>query len=230
MEFNQSRRSFLKTTGAAVAGVAGVAAFGLSGCAANQNANAAADSASLPEGFTQADFDDSNVVVEPITEFDDEKTYDIVVVGAGTSGMPAVLTALEEGATVACLQKESTAIAQGGGDGGICLEASTEVGVLQWLQAWRESCNYRVNMDLARFFAYHSGETSMWMAKQSKAAGYPPADSWSLHFEFADGNYVTQTKNAFGVKPENNGTLVRALADYAETIGADIYYSTPACS
>ncbi|MEQ3362128.1 FAD-dependent oxidoreductase [Raoultibacter massiliensis] len=229
MEFNQSRRSFLKTTGAAVAGAAGIAAFGLTGCAASQSANATVDSdtSSLPEGFTQADFDDSSVILEPITSFDEEKTYDIVVVGAGTAGMPAVLTALEEGATVACLQKESTAIAQGGGDGGICLEASTEVGVLQWLQAWRESCNYRVNMDLARFFAYHSGETSMWMAKQSKAAGYPPVDSWSLHFEFADGNYVTQTKNAFGVKPENNGNLVRALADYAETLGADMYYSTP---
>ena len=31
---------------------------------------------------------------------DEEKTYDIVVVGAGTAGVPAVLTAIEEGATV----------------------------------------------------------------------------------------------------------------------------------
>lgn len=227
MQYNPSRRTFLKSTGVVAAGAAGVAAFGLAGCAPNAAAKEADAGATYPDGFSAEDFKDSSVVYEPIDSFADEKTYDIVVVGAGTSGMPAVLTALEEGASVVCLQKESTAIAQGGGDGGICLEASTEAGVLMWLQEWRKSCNYRVNMDLARFFAYHSGETSMWMAEQSAAAGYAPADSWSLHFDFPDGNYVTQTKNAFGVKPENNGNLVRALADYAESLGADIRYSTP---
>ena len=35
---------------------------------------------------------------EPITEFAAEETYDIVVVGAGCAGVPAVLTAVEEGA------------------------------------------------------------------------------------------------------------------------------------
>lgn len=227
MHYNPSRRTFLKSTGALAAGAAGAAAFGLSGCSPSASAKEPAQSKAYPEGFSAEDYDDSCVVFEPIENVAEEKTYDIVVVGAGTSGMPAVLTALEEGASVACLQKEPTAIAQGGGDGGICLEASTEAGVLMWLQEWRKSCNYRVNMDLARFFAYHSGETSMWMAAQSKSAGYAPVDSWSLHIELPDGHYVTQTKNAFGVKPENNGNLVRALADYAESLGADPYYSTP---
>ncbi|MBQ3301659.1 MAG: FAD-binding protein, partial [Eggerthellaceae bacterium] len=53
-----------------------------------------------PNYSMASDFAESVAELEPITEFAGEKTYDIVVVGAGTAGVPAVLTALEEGATV----------------------------------------------------------------------------------------------------------------------------------
>ena len=47
------------------------------------------------------------IAPEPITDIAETKDYDIVVVGAGAAGVPAVLTAIEAGASVACLQKES---------------------------------------------------------------------------------------------------------------------------
>lgn len=46
---------------------------------------------------------------EPITDIAETKDYDVVVVGAGASGVPAAITAREAGATVALIQKESTA-------------------------------------------------------------------------------------------------------------------------
>ena len=64
------------------------------------------DEAAYPAGLQASDFEESPVELAPITEFAEEKTYDVVVVGAGTGGVPAALSALEEGASVAVLQKD----------------------------------------------------------------------------------------------------------------------------
>ena len=138
MSTNMDRRGFIK--GSLVLGAAGtVAALGtsLAGCAAAPNGaeqHAGGNGGfSYPAGTTASDFEQSSAIAVPITEFADEKTYDIVVVGAGTSGLPAVLTALEEGATVACLQKESTPISQGNGSSGVILDETTDLGLLRWI-------------------------------------------------------------------------------------------------
>ena len=100
---NLNRRDFLK--GGALIG--GTAALGtMFGCAASpkgSTSGAVSTDAGLPAGTTAEDFAQSSVSLDPITAFSEEKTYDIVVVGAGTAGVPAVYSALEEGATVACL-------------------------------------------------------------------------------------------------------------------------------
>lgn len=220
------RRGFLK--GGLALGAAAALGGSLAGCASAPAGEAKAqDGVEYPAGTTADDFENSSAVAEPITEFVEEKTYDIVVVGAGTSGLPAVLTAIEEGATVACLQKESTAISQGNGSSGVILDETTDMGLLRWVQGYREACSYRVNLDLVNFFARHSGETAMWMARMGKEAGYPPYESKLTRTETADGSYVTTMRNAFGVKPENNGNLIKALAEYAEGKGAEFFYSTP---
>lgn len=98
-------------------GAAGAAGAGLAGCAPSGGENpktAETGGIEYPAGLQASDFEDSPVEIEPITEFSEEKTYDVVVVGAGTGGVPAALSALEEGATVAVLQKESKPISQGG--------------------------------------------------------------------------------------------------------------------
>ena len=106
-----SRRQFL--TGAATIG--GTAAIGglLSGCQPQQQSDqsSADGNSQYPDGTTAEDFQNSVVELAPISDFAEEKTFDIVVIGAGTAGVPAVCTALEEGATVACLQKETVVIA-----------------------------------------------------------------------------------------------------------------------
>ncbi|WP_443653253.1 FAD-binding protein, partial [Dialister hominis] len=43
---------------------------------------------------------------DPITDIADTKEYDIVVIGAGSPGVPCALKAAELGAKVAILQKE----------------------------------------------------------------------------------------------------------------------------
>lgn len=219
-----TRRTFLKT--AAATGAASVAAAGLAGASAAV-ADEAAAAVEYPAGLIEADFADSPVELAPITDFADEKTYDVVVVGAGTGGVPAALSALEEGATVACLQKESAPISQGGSSTGIIVDKSDPQGVMNHLQGFMEDCHWRADRGLARFYYDHSGETIRWMEVRTMEAGFPPYSFGETTMEYEDGTKCVKRTNRFGPKPYNNDTMIKALADLAEQRGVDFYYSTP---
>lgn len=219
-----TRRTFLKT--AAATGAASVAAAGLAGASAAV-ADEAVAAVEYPAGLIEADFADSPVELAPITDFADEKTYDVVVVGAGTGGVPAALSALEEGATVACLQKESAPILQGGSSTGIIVDKSDPQGVMNHLQGFMEDCHWRADRGLARFYYDHSGETIRWMEVRTMEAGFPPYSFGETTMEYDDGTKCVKRTNRFGPKPYNNDTMIKALAKLAEERGVDFYYSTP---
>ena len=217
---NLDRRSFLKGT-AAIAG-ATAASAGIASTAVADEAPA------LPKGLPLEAVEASCVVLEPITDFVDEKDYDVVVVGAGTAGVPAVWGALEEGATVACLQKEVQPFANGNGSSGIILEESTDVGLLQYKQNWRVKGGYRMNPELLDLFVQHSGETIEWMLAKSHEVGFPPASTSATVNEYDEGNICTAVMNSFGPKPKNNTDIMVALADAAVAAGAEFFYEAPA--
>lgn len=222
-----NRRDFLKG-GVAVGGMAALGT--MIGCAQEssaQGADAPAASADLPEKLTEQDFSNSVVEVAPITDFIDEKDYEIVVVGAGTAGVPAVYAALEEGAKVACITKESVPVANGNGSSGLLHEESNTVGERQYMQSWRKAGGYRQNTSLLDFFVANSGETAMWMIKRGQEVGFPPASSNKTTTEYEEGSYVTTIMNSFGPKPQNNQTIMTYLAEAAEKEGAEFFYSTP---
>ncbi len=222
-----NRRDFLK--GSLVLGGAAAVA-GLAGCQTSASSGAqtaASASAQLPAGTTAEDFENSVVELEPISDFADEKTYDIVVVGAGTAGVPAVCAALEEGATVACLQKAPTCQANGNGSSGVILEESNEIGKLQYKQAWRKAGGYRMNPDLLDLFVEHSGETNMWILKNAEESGiaYPSASATKTDYD--DGSFCTAVLKSVP-KPQNHTHLMQALADSAAKNGAEFFYGMPA--
>lgn len=178
------RRKFLKS--ALVAGVA-TAGAGMVACSPSTEAggndkkdgDTAASStvnqdATYPDGLIAEDFANTPVEVAPITEFVEEKTYDVVVVGAGTGGVPAALSAHEEGATVAVLQKESVPISQGGTCTGVLLDQSDEQGVMNYIQGFIEDCHWRADRDLAETYCKYSGEAIRWVHLRSNEAGFPP--------------------------------------------------------
>jgi succinate dehydrogenase/fumarate reductase flavoprotein subunit len=225
-----NRRQFLK--GGAILGGATMAA-GLAACSPGNGSPTSAQGgnagkSSLPYGISTEDFEASLAELEPITSFAEEKSYDLVVIGAGTAGMPAVLTALEEGATVACLQKEAEGVSQGNGASGYIPEESSAAGLAQFKSAWTSISSYRYNPALLDFFLKYSGETMCWLGKMGDTVGYPAAArNLGMTKTFPDGSKATFASNNFGVKPENNGYLIRAMAKYAEANGADMYYKTP---
>lgn len=223
---NIDRRNFLK--GAAITGtLAATSGALLTGCSASQPAQSSEAADEYPSGLRADDFKDSPVEIAPITEFSEEKDYDIVIVGAGTGGVPAALTALEEGATVAVLQKDETAISQGGLSTGVLLDKSDDMGVMNYLHGYLEDCGWRADRGLAEFYCRHSGETIRWMEVRSKEAGFPPYKVSESTVSYDDGSTCTRRSNSFGPKPDNNGTAMKALAELAAEKGAEFYYSTP---
>lgn len=212
--------------------IGGTAALGtMFGCAASpkgSTSGAVSTDAGLPAGTTAEDFAQSSVSLDPITAFSEEKTYDIVVVGAGTAGVPAVYSALEEGATVACLQREGTVQANGNGSSGIILEESNEAGILQYMQAWRKAGGYRMNPDLLKLFVDHSGETHMWMLQRSAEVDYIPSPISATKTTYDEGNFCTAVIKTYGPKPKNHTDIMALLAAAAEKQGAEFFYSTPA--
>ncbi|MDR3052538.1 MAG: FAD-dependent oxidoreductase [Coriobacteriales bacterium] len=167
----------------------------------------------------------------PITDIVETKDYDIVVVGAGAAGVPAALSAREKGATVALLQKESTAISQGNTGTGIDLDASDKAGVEALIALLIKDCDYRSNRKLVEKWAYNSGEAVKWVIERSLEAGASVVDQGNA--QAADVtevngyklNYVT---SFFGPKPLNTGDGMIALASVAEKEGVELFYSTPA--
>ena len=75
----------------------GAMGVGAAVCAGPALADEAAldESAVLPGGILPAELEATPVVIDAITDFADEKNYDVVIVGCGTTGMPAALAAAE---------------------------------------------------------------------------------------------------------------------------------------
>ena len=223
---NIDRRNFLR--GGALAG--GAAMLAAVGCTPTTQGDGkdGGSASNLPEGVTDAFVEDSMIEVDEITDFAKEETYDIVVIGAGTAGVPAILTALEEGATVACLQREDSAQANGNGSSGIILEESNPLGMKQYIQAWRKSGGYRMQSDLLQLFMDHSGETAMWILTRSDEEGFPSYNVSATANKYeGDKGTCTAVLKSYGPKPDNHGTLMRTLAQRAEKEGAVFYYGTP---
>ena len=150
--------------GGALLGAGAIA--GLSGCSA-QNLSTSKDEGTLaetgsdlplPMDITMDIIEESSVELGEITEYTDGGTYDILVIGAGCAGVPAVVTALEEGATVACFQKESKPAANGFGASAVNLDASTPAGLKHWIQEWNVANSYSIRRDLFMHLINYSGE------------------------------------------------------------------------
>ena len=105
-----------------------------------------------------------------------DKSYDVIVVGAGGSGLAAAVSAAEHGASVLVLEKRT----QPGGTTGIAVGSFTanrttlqrKAGILGDNADWHEEdagqfasadIEARNNSELRRFFLSHSADTLHWL-------------------------------------------------------------------
>lgn len=144
-----SRRNFLKASGITAMGA--FAAAGLTGCGQPKTASKETESAtSTGPAFLQAP--------EPIADFSETKEYDVVVVGAGESGLSAVHTALENGATVACVQNVNTAQTTGNMGAYLDIDANDEAALQACVSFINWKSDYRSDRHLVEVWARNSQE------------------------------------------------------------------------
>lgn len=217
-----TRRDLFKFGGIAAAGAASAAA--LAGCAPSAPKNAVSEAATdgVPSFFQKP---------EPISEIAETKEYDIVIVGAGAAGVPCALSAFEQGAKVALLQKESKAISQGNTCDSILVDESDPAGVAATVSWISEECDWRSHREQVELWAHNSGEALKWLWDKSTEAGCQIVDTtkkWTASIGDVDGYKVNFFAFDYGPKPYNTGSGMQDLCAYAESQGMEIFYSTPA--
>ena len=214
---DMNRRTFLKAGAATALGLA------LSGAFPTKTTAQAEEAVSLPEDFASM-IAESTVVTDTITAFAEEHEYDVVVVGAGTTGVPAAVSAYQSGASVAVLQKQAMVIAQGNLCAKVVKEKSTEIGMRQYIHFNHKLYDYRNNTKLWERYVDRSEEAVDWFIEELKQAGFDAfKESDSKDHVYEDGNcYIEGT-----LFPDQMIAPMQALAAaYADKI--DFYYETPA--
>lgn len=230
IEHGTSRRSFLSR--AIVASCAGLVGF--SGCKPNSPSQETFDK-NITYGYNSDKGAQLSFLAKPEKIQDEDinstETFDVVVIGAGASGIPAALSAFENGVTVAVLQKENIAISQGNSGAGIDLANSDKAGVEALVDRLMKDNAHRSNPKLLREWAYNSGEALTWVIDRATKAGAKVINQGNIQqVKILDMNgYKLSYHTAyFGPKPFNNGDGMQALANYAEKSGVKFFYSTPA--
>ncbi|ABS07309.1 FAD-dependent oxidoreductase [Shewanella baltica] len=220
-----SRRSFL--TRAAV-GTGGLAFAGLAGTASAVASEANQEYANIADA-TLGFMPKPKVIAEK--DIASTQTFDVIVVGAGASGVPAALSAAENGAKVAVLQKQAIVVAQGNTGSGIDLKTTPKASVEAMVSRLMSDSAHRCHPELLRSWAYNSGEAISWVIDRAKQGGAQVVDQGTKPQHGIHGvsefplNFVT---SFFGPKPYTAGDGMRDLAKTAEKAGVKFFFNMPA--
>lgn len=222
-----SRREFLK--GAAV-GATVVASGGIiAGCSPQQAATTAPAAATQPPstGPAKASFE---IAPAPIAQGDIKETAsaDVVVIGAGVSGLMAALSAAEAGAKTILIEKTEKFNARGGHNAAISSKIQVQEGlkytpgqVVRDLVRWSGN---KANSGLMMLWANNCSPTMDYMIDMADKAGIKMI-RWGNDVPTA---YYPEYKTVHIFGGMDETILAGMLEKAAKDKGADIRYSTPA--
>ena len=218
---NVSRRDLFKFGGLAAITAAGAGA--LAGCAPQQKM-ASTGAAAAEDGSTYVG---PSFLQKPaeITEFDEEHTYDVVVVGAGESGLSAMHAALEAGATVGALQSLSIVQTAGNMGASIDLTKTNEAGIKAVLSFINYKSDYRANLGQVETWARNSQEALAWWAEAAAKGG-----SESKPYDYTvncNGHEVFFHANTYFHVEGNHNAAATVIAENLAAAGAEFFYNMP---
>ena len=182
-----NRRNFLK--GVMLAG-AGAAAAGMAGCAAPQQTAADAAATDMPttgEGQLNAEVINTakwDFEIPPTPVADDEITAvheaDIIVIGAGVSGLACAASATEEDADVILFAASSQPVSRGGSNHGIGTKIHERLGIKDYTKDTIDGFirqelarnGYRVDQKKWYKWINNSASTMNWLIDLMEEKGY----------------------------------------------------------
>lgn len=242
-----TRRNFVKAAGAtagAVIATQAATALAAEGKAASAKADAKASAAgdaaaygitgepttsdyvdAAAEGKTGTIIDYTNVV-EEVGEPDETETHDLVVVGAGGTGLAAGIQALEDGLDVVVLEKKGLAGGTFPGSEGMFAvnshwqkEAGIQIDPDEIIGRLMTYHHYVPDPELYHVFFNKTAETIDWLEKEGvgfqEVVALGESDpTWHL--------YAGERTKGLGAQ------FMVSFIDHAEKIGLDIRYETPA--
>ena len=188
MQKAMNRRSF-------VAGAAGVAAFAGFGAA-----SAKADEGGLSADLIKNGSWSFEVAPEPVPEDQIAATYeaDVIIIGAGISGLVCAASATEEGADVILFAASSTPVSRGGSNHGIgtkmherlgstTYNKDTAVGMIR-----RELARGGYKVDQKQWFRWinESAESMNWMIDFMEGQGY--TTTMEIGYTDTDGTFTAE--------------------------------------
>lgn len=161
---SMNRRQFLQGTAVSMTAVA---TLGIGGSVA------LADEAAAPAGKKYS----FEIPPEPITDIDATYEADIIVVGAGVSGLVTAVTACEEGLDVILVAASSKPISRGGSNNAVWSKAMEAAGLPRWdagKELRRELAFNSFLPDERKYAKYAKcSESAMnWLIDVMEAAGY----------------------------------------------------------
>ena len=179
-------------------------------------------------------------------------TADVVVVGAGTAGLPAALSAAQTGAKVILIDKSTTYAARGGDNTAIGSRLQKQLGieidieeVVRALMRWGGN---KPDERLIRLWAVNCGKVMDWIMDMTDAAGlhtnlyYPTTtgadaeliDKWPNPtgfppgWNYRDENYIEYPSDHRWNNATNQRLMLGVLESNALKSGVNIYYNTRA--
>ena len=215
-----TRRDLLKFGGLTAVGALGATALASCAPAASAGSGSGSATASGSEGypaFLQQP--------EPITEFADTREFDVVVVGAGESGLSAVHAALEAGASVACVQNINTVQTAGNMAAALDLDKTDEAGIKACISFINYKSDWRSNRDVVEVWARNSQEALAWWEEEAAKGGIEsqPYD-YSLTYNGYD--FYLHANTYFHIEGAHQAAAL-VIGDALASRGAEFFFNTP---
>ncbi|WP_180995047.1 FAD-binding protein [Raoultibacter timonensis] len=215
-----TRRDLLKFGGLTAVGALGATALASCAPAASAGSGSGTAAASGSEGypaFLQQP--------EPITEFADTREFDVVVVGAGESGLSAVHAALEAGASVACVQNINTVQTAGNMAAALDLDKTDEAGIKACISFINYKSDWRSNRDVVEVWARNSQEALAWWEEEAAKGGIEsqPYD-YSLTYNGYD--FYLHANTYFHIEGAHQAAAL-VIGDALASRGAEFFFNTP---
>lgn len=232
------RRAFLKSAmvvGATTAGMGVLSSCAPQGTASGESQKSSGDDASKDARYS---FED---VPSPIADDEIQETVeaDVVIVGAGPSGLVTALSAVEQGLDVVVFAQSGDVVARGGSNAAVSSTYLKELGLKgvtpRFLLAQLAQSGFNVDVDKWHRWFNRSEEAMNWLIdKTANVSGLRLSVEQSNVWE--DETYPLYGPNMshcwnndkFPIVADGQPALVLALKDMLESAGVRLYFNVQA--